>query len=53
MSTHTTKDLGHLGLVAGMCKKLNIADVIDRTLPPNEKQISHGTAVCAMILSRK
>jgi len=51
MSTHTTKDLGHLGLVAGMCKKLNIAKVIDQTLPPNEKQISHGTAVCAMILN--
>ncbi|MGA1876450.1 MAG: DUF4277 domain-containing protein [bacterium] len=33
MPTHTTRDLGHLGLVAGMCKKLNIAQVIDRALP--------------------
>jgi transposase len=51
MTSYTTQDLGHLGLVAGMCKELNIAESIDQLLPPTEKQISHGTAVCAMILN--
>jgi transposase len=48
---YTTQDLGHLGLVAGMCSELQIAESIDRLLPPTEKQISHGTAVCAMVLN--
>lgn len=48
---YTTQDLGHLGLVAGMCHELNIAEGIDQLLPPTGKQISHGTAVCAMILN--
>lgn len=51
MNTYTTQDLGHLGLVAGMCHELKIAEIIDQLLPPTEKQISHGTAVCAMILN--
>jgi transposase len=49
--TYTTQDLGHLGLVAGMCHELKIAETIDRLLPPTAKQVSHGTAVCAMILN--
>jgi transposase len=48
---YTTQDLGHLGLVAGMCHELKIAEAIDQLLPPTEKKISHGTAVCAMILN--
>jgi transposase len=51
LSTYTTQDLGHLGLVAGMCKELKIAETVDRLLPPTEKQVSHGTAVCAMVLN--
>lgn len=51
ISTYTTQDLGHLGLIAGMCKELNIAETIDQLLPPTDKQVSHGTAVCAMILN--
>jgi transposase len=50
-STYTTQDLGHLGLVAGMCKELKLAETLDRQLPPTEKQVSHGTAVCAMVLN--
>lgn len=51
ISTYSTQDLGHLGLVAGMCKELKIAETIDQLLPPTEKQVSHGTAVCAMVLN--
>jgi transposase len=50
-ATYTTQDLGHLGLVAGMCHELQLAEHIDRLLPPTEKQVSHGTAVCAMVLN--
>lgn len=48
---YTTQDLGHLGVVAGMCHELQLAESIDRLLPPPETQISHGTAVCAMALN--
>lgn len=51
ISTYSTQDVGHLGLVAGMCHELKIAETIDRLLPPTAKQISHGTAVCAMVLN--
>ncbi len=51
ISTYTTQDLGHLGLVAGMCKELKIAETIDSLLPPTEKRVSHGTALCAMVLN--
>jgi transposase len=51
ISTYRTQDLGHLGLVAGMCEELKIAETIDQLLPPTEKEVSHGTAVCAMILN--
>jgi len=51
MSEFRTQDLGHLGLVAGMCKELRIAEMVDKVMPPSDKQISHGTAVCAMILN--
>ncbi len=51
IATYTTQDLGHLGLVVGMCNDLHIAETIDQLLPPTEKQVSHGTAVCAMILN--
>jgi transposase len=51
ISTYSTQDLGHLGLVAGMCDELKIAETIDQVLPPTEKEVSHGTAVCAMILN--
>lgn len=45
-----SQDLGHLGLVAGMCRELKIAEIIDKHLPSN-RIVSHGTAVCAMILN--
>ena len=51
VSEYATQDLGHLGLAAGMCKELKIAETIDRLLPPTEKHISHGNAVCAMVLN--
>lgn len=48
-----TQNLDHLGLVAGMCKELNIAEIIDREAgnqAPN-KPFSFGEAIVCMILN--
>jgi transposase len=40
---YSSKDLDHLGLVAGMCRKLGLAEIIDEILPPDPKLLlSHG-----------
>ncbi len=46
---YESQDLGHLGLVAGMCHKRGLQEQIDQLLPETHKSISHGTAVVAMI----
>jgi len=47
------QDIGHLGLVAGMCKELDIAGIIDREAgtQAHNKKISFGKAVVCMILN--
>ena len=48
----TSKNLDHLGLVAGMCEELKIAALIDDVMPiPLGKKISYGKLVVAMILN--
>ena len=40
---YSSKDLDHLGLVAGMCRKLGVAQMIDEILPPDPRStITHG-----------
>ena len=34
---YSSKDLDHLGLVAGMCRDLGLAKIIDRLSPPDPK----------------
>ena len=48
-----TQNLDNLGLVAGMCKELDIAGIIDREAGPqaHNKSISFGEAVVCMILN--
>lgn len=50
-ATYSSQALDHLGLVAGMCKELEIAKLIDNRIPSNKKEVSHGNALCAMILN--
>jgi hypothetical protein len=38
----STRRLDHLGLVAGMCKKLALAERIDALLPAEGRKVSHG-----------
>lgn len=46
------KRLDHHGLVAGMCKELGIAKLIDAVAPKSQKHhLSHGQAFVAMILN--
>ncbi len=47
------QNMDHLGLVAGMCKELGIADHIDRRAPKvaDEWNVSHGEAIVGMILN--
>ena len=49
ISTYT---LNHLGLVAGTCKELQIAELIDKLIEPDPQQkITTGQAVVAMIIN--
>ena len=44
--------IGHLGIVAGIFDKLNIADVIDRILPKRgSRNLLHSVIIKAMILN--
>jgi len=48
-----TKNIDHLGLVAGLCKEVGIARLIDNALPeqPSDKKVSYGQLLEAMILN--
>jgi len=49
ISTYT---LNHLGIVAGLCKELKIAETIDKIVPADPQQIvTTGQAVVAMIIN--
>lgn len=50
---YKTKVLDHLGLIAGMCKELDIAGLIDNAIPNTsaDKILSTGNAVVGMILN--
>lgn len=50
---YSSKQLDHLGLVAGICDELGLAGLIDRLIPQNEEKrtVSIGQAVKAMILN--
>lgn len=48
-----TKNLDHLGLVAGMCDEIGIVDLIDRACGPQDpnKHLTYGQCVKCMILN--
>ena len=48
-----SKFVGHLGLIAGMCDELGIAEIIDEVIPSDSlnKKVSHGQCVVAMVLN--
>jgi transposase len=49
---HISKNLDHLGIVAGICKEIKIAEEIDRIIEVDPRQkVTCGQAVVAMILN--
>ena len=52
MSVPYTKSLDHLGLVAGFCKDIHLAELIDNALGrSDERKISFGQLFVAMLLN--
>src|SRR3954451_9766182 len=43
--------LDHLGIVAGVCQEIGLAEYLDALAGPHEQQVSVGTATVAMILN--
>jgi transposase len=53
-ATHSyeTQRLDHLGIVAGICKQINLVKIIDESLPsPTARKVSCGQATLAMVLN--
>ena len=50
---YESKELSHLGLVAGMCDELDIVSLINKLIPSEseERKISTGDCVKALILN--
>ena len=49
---YETSRIDHLGIVAGICQRINLVEVIDGTLPsPVERKVSCGQAIQAMVLN--
>ncbi len=52
MTSPFTKSLEHHGLVAGFCKEINLANIIDQALGTSEhRQVSFGNLFVAMIIN--
>jgi transposase len=49
--TYETKRLDHLGIVAGVCQEIGLAEVIDARVGPSGRQVSVGQATQAMVLN--
>jgi len=50
---YRSKNINHLGLVAGMCDELGISSLIDRVIPQDteKRKVSVGQSIKAMILN--
>lgn len=51
MSKHQSKLIQHLGIVAGLCNEVKLAEYIDELIPKRKRTVSIGQAVQAMILN--
>jgi transposase len=43
--------LDHLGIVAGICREIGLAEYLDKLAGPSQQQVSVGTATVAMLLN--
>ena len=51
MGKHQSKILQHLGVVAGVCDEIHLAELIDARIVQPRRKVSVGQAVKAMILN--
>jgi transposase len=49
---YETQRIDHLGIVAGICRQINLIEIIDESLPtPSGRKVSCGQATQAMVLN--
>jgi len=50
---YSSKTLDHLGLIAGICREIGIAEAVDELCPPEspDQIVSTGKALEAMVLN--
>lgn len=52
MTSYTSKDLGHLGIVSAVCREIHLVEIIDEIVGVDPRQkVTCGEAVLAMILN--
>ena len=52
MTSHTSKDLGHLGIVSAVCHEIHLVEIIDEIVGVDPRQkVTCGEVVLAMILN--
>ncbi len=49
--SYSTERLDHLGIVAGVCREIGLAEWLDEQAGQSERKISIGTATMAMVLN--
>jgi transposase len=49
--SYTPERLDHLGIVAGICREIGLAELLDRHTEPSRQRVSVGTATLAMVLN--
>ena len=48
---YTTERMDHLGIVAGICKQIDLIEIVDGAIIPGGRKVSCGQAVQAMVLN--
>jgi hypothetical protein len=48
---YVAERLDHLGIVAGICREIGLAEYLDGLAGPTQQQVSIGTATVAMVLN--
>lgn len=51
MKSMRVERLDHLGIVAGICQEIGLAEYLDALAGPSQQHVSVGTAKVAMILN--
>jgi transposase len=50
-TAYATERLDHLGIVAGVCREIGLAEFLDAQAGPSRQKVSVGTATLAMVLN--